>query len=507
MRLALSALATVLLGLFWSGPAAAHAFGARYDLPLPLWLYVAGAGAAVALSFLIMAVFVTGRGERARAWRLELSTLPLLWMVIRPWSISLLRLFSVALFCLVVAAGLFGEQNTIRNFAPTFVWVIWWVGLAYIQALIGDLWSITNPWEILFSWLEGFWRRRFGGGQLTLGVSLPDWLGSWPAVVFFWCYAWLELVPEAGERPAQLAIIILFYSLITWLGMLLFGKRAWLQQGEVFTVAFGLLARFAPLKGRVPAPGEEPPAGLDDEAAAERPRLQLRPYAVGLLTERPLSTSLVVFVLLMLSTVTFDGFGETPLWVAILDWVVVSETLRAPLLALQSAGYNLLAVIQTVGLLAFPLAFCIVYALFSWLTARAAGRDHSPCVAAGGFVLTLVPIAIAYHLAHYLSYLLLAGQFIIPLASDPFGFGWDLFGTANHTMVLGVANARFIWYAAVAFVLTGHIAAVYLGHVMALRFYGEGAVALRSQLPLLVLMVGYTMMSLWILSQPIVETG
>lgn len=233
------------------------------------------------------------------------------------------------------------------------------------------------------------------------------------------------------------------------------------------------------------------------------PRLHLRPCGVGLLSDRPLEVSLVVFVLTMLATVTFDGFSETPLWPAILDWIAESRSLRAPLLALQAAGVNLLGAIQTVALLVFPLIFCMVFALFAWLTARAAGPGHETCRAAGSFVLTLVPIAIAYHLAHYLSYLLLAGQFIIPLASDPFGWGWNLFGTANRSLNLGVVDAKFTWYAAVTAVLVGHVYAVYLGHVMALRLYGGGRL-LRSQVPLLTLMVGYTMVSLWILSQPIV---
>jgi hypothetical protein len=122
-------------------------------------------------------------------------------------------------------------------------------------------------------------------------------------------------------------------------------------------------------------------------------------------------------------------------------------------------------------------------------------------------VLTLVPIALAYHLAHYLSFLLLAGQLILPPASDPFGLGWDLFGTANRTLDIGIVIMRTVWWTAVIAIVVGHVYAVYLAHVMALRLYGSGRPALLSQLPLVLLMIGYTMISLWILSQPIVETG
>ena len=185
--------------------------------------------------------------------------------------------------------------------------------------------------------------------------------------------------------------------------------------------------------------------------------------------------------------------------------LLTDMTLRPVLLGLQSAGFSLLAVFMTAALVLFPLAFLLVYLLFSVLTARAAGEGASTGQALGGFVLTLVPIAIAYHLAHYLSYLLLAGQLIIPLASDPFAWGWNLFGTANYTMDISLANPKFVWFSSAAAIVVGHIYAVYLAHVMALRFYGGARRGLRSQVPMLILMVGYTMLSLWILSQPIVE--
>ena len=124
---------------------------------------------------------------------------------------------------------------------------------------------------------------------------------------------------------------------------------------------------------------------------------------------------------------------------------------------------------------------------------------------AGMFVLSLVPIAIAYHLAHYFSLLAIAGQFIIPLASDPFGYGWDLFGTMLYRIDIGIVDARFIWYLAVVAIVTGHMIAVWLAHVAAARVYADPGAARRSQYPMLILMVGYTMLSLWILAQPIVE--
>jgi hypothetical protein len=126
---------------------------------------------------------------------------------------------------------------------------------------------------------------------------------------------------------------------------------------------------------------------------------------------------------------------------------------------------------------------------------------------AGMFVLPLVPIAIAYHVAHYFSLLAIAGQFVIPLASDPFGYGWDLFGTMLYRVDIGIVDARSVWYLAVIAIVTGHMIAIWLAHVAATQLYADARAARRSQYPMLILMVGYTMLSLWILAQPIVEAA
>jgi hypothetical protein len=121
------------------------------------------------------------------------------------------------------------------------------------------------------------------------------------------------------------------------------------------------------------------------------------------------------------------------------------------------------------------------------------------------FAFTLVPIAIGYHLAHNHTFLLIQGQYVIPLASDPFGFGWNLFGTAHYRVDIAIVGATFAWYTAVIAILTGHIAAVYLAHRKAIEIIDTRSAALRSQVPLTALMVVYTFVSLSILAEPITE--
>jgi len=181
------------------------------------------------------------------------------------------------------------------------------------------------------------------------------------------------------------------------------------------------------------------------------------------------------------------------------------------ILLLQNVTGNAIAAVSSIALVAFLVMFQMMYLLFSalmYFSAPAQARSGlSIQEVARLFVLSLVPIALAYHLAHYLSFFLIVGQYMIPLASDPFGVGWDLFGTGLYMVNIGVVNARFVWITSVIAIVLGHIIAVFLAHVMAMRTFNSSHAALRSQIPMLFLMVGYTMLSLWILAQPIVETG
>src|SRR5205823_5696373 len=208
---------------------------------------------------------------------------------------------------------------------------------------------------------------------------------------------------------------------------------------------------------------------------------RLRPYGAGLVTHRPLSSSMTAFTLLLLATVTVDGLMETPLWVAF-----VEKLLSRGAAEIDPEQSRLLS---TALLIAGPL---LLGALYLGTIAMMARLTHkSVPELAGLFVLSLVPIAIAYHLAHYISLLLTAGQFIIPLASDPLGRGWDLFGTTLYRIDIGIVDARLIWYLAVIAIVTGHIIAVWVGHVTAFAAFGDPGAARRSQYPMLLLMVGY----------------
>ena len=476
-------------------PASAHGFGQRFDLPLPLWLWVSGAGASIVLSFLVMAVFVRRRREGAGYPRLNLLRVPVLAALASPAVVAVVRALGVAVFALTIATALFGSQNAYANFSVTMVWVIWWVGFAFVCALIGNIWDLVNPLRTLFAWAESVFAAATGG-HLARNFAYPPWLGVWPAVGLFSLFAWLELIWANSDFPSALGRAIVGYSLVTWAGMFLWGRETWLRHGEAFTVAFGVLARFAPLD--VPRSGD-----------GQR-RLDLRLPGAGLLATEYVNVSYLVFVLLMLSSVTFDGFLETPLYRAGANAFYTSPSITLWLFRLSEWGMREQYVISTFVMLLFPAMFLTAFWLTSWAMAwavRCWGRAPAGVTAtkaAHAFVLTLVPIAVAYHLAHYFSFLVTTGQFMIPLASDPFGYGWDLLGTGDYRVYIGLLSPYVFWYAAVTLIIVGHIIAVYVAHVVALRVFERQRDALVSQVPMVLLMVVYTMSSLWILAQPIV---
>lgn len=473
------------LGALWCSGAAAHGFGQRYDLPVPLFLYLSGAAAAVVLSFVVMAAFVrlTPGNALMRAFDAGARRLS-----IHPLVVIGGRLAAVIVLIAVVIAGFFGNPAPVKNIAPIMVWAIWWVGMAYVCALIGDVWTLVNPLDALFGWMEKLYARLTLGARLARNLDYPASLGAWPAAILFFGFAWAELAWDSSDVPRYVATAVVFYCALTWLAMFTFGRERWLEHGEAFAFIFSLLGRFAPIHV----------VRCDD-----RFELVPRPYAVGLLDDKPVSSSLMILVIMMLATVTFDGLMETPLWAELADQLSPHFAGLAP--GRQSAA------VTTAGLAGTVCVFLAVYVLCARLIADFAVSGSSVKPPAAGviaryFVLTLVPISVGYHLAHYLTFIVMAGQYLIPLLSDPLGTGVDLFGTANYIVRIGIVDARFVWYASVSAIVIGHIAAVYLAHMTALRVFGDKRAALRSQSPMLALMVAYTMVSLWIIAQPIVNS-
>src|SRR5918996_1245486 len=275
----------VALVLASAGPAAAHGIGGRLDLPVPIWLFVYGAAAAVIISFVALgALWRTPRLEEDPPGR----PLPewMQRMLTGPVPDAVVRTLSLVLFVVVLVAAASGQDSSATNLAPVFVFVWFWVGLAFVHALFGNWWATLSPWDTI--------ARALGIGERAR-VEYPKALGAWPSAVLLLAFLWLELVYSNAASPRTLFVAILVYTAITLTGMAVFGRPAWNRNGEAFAVYFSLLSRLAPL-------------GRDAEG-----RAVLRAPLAGLPSLRP-RPGLVAFVMVVIGSTTFDGFTGTQVW-------------------------------------------------------------------------------------------------------------------------------------------------------------------------------------------------
>lgn len=447
------ALASAWLWIAVAAPtASAHGLGGRVDLPVPRWLFVVGAATALVVSFVLLgALWRTPRFPVASREGRDGVLQALLRSPAAGWAV---RIASLALFVVVAISSLLPAEPD-RVLGPVVVFIWFWVGLAFAQALLGDWWATLSPFDTL--------GRLLGLEEGSRPYPLA-W-GAWPAALGLLAFVWIELTDPFGGAPGSLGLAIVAYTAVQIIGMARYGRAAWIRGGEAFAVYLGLFAAMAPLhrdgRGRV-----------------------VLGAPVARLAEVPVRPGLLALVLVALGSTTFDGFTRTTLW---LEWtgalVGVGRTVAA------TAG--LLAAIGLVGIL-FALAM----------------RAASASVAGGGpgwhplavrFAHSLVPIAFAYVVAHYFSYLVIEGQLVLAALSDPFDLGWDLFGTAGTGINLDVLAPTTVWNVQVAAIVLGHIAGVVLAHDLALRLFPEGG-AVRTQLALLAVMVAFTAGGLLILS-------
>jgi len=451
-----------------------HGFGQRYDLPISLALYLYAAAGVVVISFVLVALF-TGDQVGAKALQYPRRPAPMLASIARtPWPRIIGGAIGVLGLLTIVVAGLFGSSNPLYNPAEYLTWIYFWAGLFILSGLVGNLWYLVNPWAALY---DAF-RRMVRVGPV---LKLPN-VGVWPAAAAYFSFACLELTTGMANRPWLVAILALIYSGVTLAGMILFGRDEWLERCEAFTVLFGIVGRFSPIEA-------------ERDETGRISMVYLRPLGVGLLKPSPTGWDRVVFVILMLSTLAFDGILATPSWQ---DFTIALEPIWLPM---GTFGFFF---VKTLGLLLLSVTFFLVFITFMELVVYLGRRNVDLKATVSAFALTLVPIALVYNAAHNYSYVVVQSQGLIPLLNDPLQKGWHLWpAVAGFTPSFALAQASTVWYAQVVLIVLGHVVAVYLAHLRAGERFRTAQRALLSQYPMLLLMVMYTMTSLWILAQPI----
>ncbi len=455
----------------------AHNFGQSYVLPIPLEIYGWAAGTVLAISFLAAAWFLRARQPGTPPERA--------WSAAGPVSRALLHLFralALLLLALTISAGLLGHPNRNNNLSMPLFWMVFVLGFAYFSALVGGLYEAANPWRTLAA-VPGRLFRPFRDGLFRYPERT---LAYWPAVFLYLVFIWVELFGHS--RPVTLAQWLLGYTAVNLAGSFLFGIKAWFRYAEFFAVFLRIVSRMAPL-------------AIEREAGGWR--WKLRWQFSGLLGHAPAHNSLTFFIVCMLATTAYDGFHETVPWLrffwsTLIPWWDPGVGLRALWLYRDWMDYYLW--------LGLPLAcgfYFGLYVLAVWL-GRTLARSVQPLrELLRGFAYSLVPIALVYHASHYYTFIQTDAIRVLPLLSDPFNQGWDLFGTRESFRYTIIPSMDVTWHTQVVLIIVGHLVSVILAHREALRIYGNARQATLSQLPMLVLMVTYTIAGLWILALPI----
>jgi hypothetical protein len=430
----------------------AHGLGGRSDLPLPGWIFAWAAAAVLAISFFAFAaLWQTPKLETARAKALFCV----------PVAIDVFcGLLGVGLFGFLVYAGTAGTQEEGDNLLPSFIYVFVWVALPILSAIFGDVFRPFNPW-LAIARFAGWARKRFAPRSGAAQFNYPDVLGRAPAVLLLLAFGYLELISPDGRDPSVLARLMVVYMVLQLAGCALFGTKTWLERGDAFGLYLNFFSRISPL-------------------TVQNRQFSLRLPLSGLTDIAPIAGT-VAFVCTAIGITAFDGVSVGPLWQSI-------------------AGDDPTAIVATLGML----VMCGIVFGFYRLGIEGMKSSHiemSPRELGMTFAPSLVPIALGYVVAHYFSFLVFQGQALWALASDPLGDGTNWFGTADAAVNYSALSNTAIWWIQVVALVLGHVGGLAVAHDRALAVWGKARAAVQSQMWMLIVMVGFTSLGLWLLSQ------
>ena len=457
-------------GVIWmlatAKPAAAHTTESGFVLLLPTGYYLAGGTLAVLITFFLVFLLPAQTLERFARARLPLGDIRL------PPALTTSTVSCLILLILLLA-GFLGSRDPRANPLPLAVWSLWWGAFPFLQAALGDLWRRCNPFMAPY--------RLIARDKPVL--TYPSWLGHWPAVLGYLCFTWFELVDLAPDDPARLAKAILLYGGGTLAAMYLFGAEIWLSRGDPFSLFLRLVAHLSPIV-----------CLARDDGQPDRRALALCWPGAQLFDLKPLPVSGVVFVLLTLSAISFDGLNKTFWWLSL-----------GGINPLEFPGRSAVIWLNTLGILGLWLLLVAAY-----LGAILVGRCINPALrfghAAGLLVVSIMPISLGYHFSHYLTFLLVDLQYAAKAIADPFALSWNLFGLGHYHVTTSFLSHYHsvvtIWNLQAGATVLGHLVAVAVAHVLNARLGGDRWRAPFGQIPLAALMVLYTLFGLWLLAAP-----
>lgn len=474
-RLAVVTTCLAAAALLAPSPASAHALIVREDLPIPTWLFAWGASLVLIVSFFVLGFAWHNTRFEGEGWR---PLAPRLSRVLLSQPVRVLcGAIGVFLLGLTIWSGVHGTDLPGLNFAITFVFVTIWIGLVLVSVVFGDVFRASNPWAAIARAAKAFLRVATGQEPRS-PLRYPSRLGRWPAALGILIFVWLELISEAGSttgvQPRTTAIAVLAYSGYTLAAMALFGIEKWLDNGETFSVYFGMFSRLSAIEAR------------DGQLGVRRPLAATTSWA-----QVPGSIAVAAFTI---GATTFDGAQEG----------VLASPIQSLYRDFVNLGLGSRAAIrfdETLWLLV-SLAFVASVYCLGVLGMRLVRGSPPARDLARRFAHTLIPIGLAYVTAHYFSLVVYQEQAQFTyLLSDPLGNGANYFGTAGGGVDYAVLTANAIWYVQVGALVVGHTIGLTLGHDRAIAIYGDSRRASLSQRWMLLMMVSFTCVGLFLLSQ------
>ncbi len=447
------ALAAAVALVAAAGPAAAHGGGLGNVTaagPVPLWLTMVTGGVVVGVSFLFASV-VTDHDliREINGWRVGLPSSATVARVVR----AAVRALAVVVLVVVLAAGVVGPADPTRNFAVLAVWVGWWAGFTMSVYLVGNAWPAVDPLRAVAARLPTDGDREY-----------PERFGVWPSVVGLLAVVWLEVTLPVGDDPRLLTAAIAGYAVVTLVGAATYGTETWFGVVDPISRVFRCYGRIAPVQ------------------RTERGLTVTLPSTTVAERHAPRGVDETSFVIALLWVTSFDGLVTTPAWSAVVEAVV-------------GVGVPALLV-YLVAMLGGFAAFHRAYVAASRRVPEYADSYVTPAAVRRRFAGALLPIAAGYHLAHYIGYFLALAPALGAVTLSPLD---------PPATVYVLSLPGWFSFVPLAFVVLGHLLAVWASHGIAFDLFPGRLIPIRSQYPFIAVMILYTMTSLWIVAQPYAE--
>ncbi len=466
---------------FFSSQAFAHAFDEKYDLPLPINYFLWGAAGTVAVTYFLAILFLKlpidsiRKNEPLQIRSFTFSNTKLRFLLL-PIQLCFLSIVGGLLII-----GLTGPQNPLMNLIPHVLWVNWWIGMPLLFMVFGNVLQLFSPINTLFNGISLLFKK-----PLIPLLKYPSWLGCWPATFLLLSWCWIEVVYPNAALPRYISVIVIIWLITCTSLKIVFGKDCVRNHLDFFAIYFSYFGQTSPFYYQ-----EKKAQGV----------AFIWPFKGLLVNNQPSISGSVSFVIAMLSTVLFDGLHGSDAWQFYEQFLIK----YVPKL-LDLNGY-------VAGAIGVFLVWFVLYAIFllSCVLNLILCRYLYPHIKINfqiivkNFAPTLVPIAIAYLIAHNFSSLILQGQNFLALLSDPYQLGWDICGTANLRPDITLIDAKLTWYIALSSILLGHVISIWLCHMTALQIFNSRSIAGVSTLPLSLVMVIYTVISLIVLAEPLVN--